>query len=46
MLNQSKEVLSIYVSFQEFRDSIKEEPEMNVYDMTYFYHIGGDFKAV
>ena len=33
MLNQSKEVLCIYVSFQESRDSIKEEPETNVYDM-------------
>ena len=33
MLNESKEVLCICVSFQESRDSIKEEPEMNVYDM-------------
>ena len=33
MLNQLKEVLCICVSFQETRDSIKEEPEMNVYDM-------------
>ena len=29
MLNQSKEVLCICVSFQESRDSIKEEPETN-----------------
>ena len=27
MLNQSKELLRIYVSFQESRESIKEEPE-------------------
>ena len=44
MLNQSKEVLSICVSFQEYRDSIKEEPETNVYDI--LYHIGRRFKAV
>ena len=33
MLNQSKEVLSICVSFQQSRDLIKEEPESNVHDM-------------
>ena len=27
MLNQSKELLRIYVSFQESQESIKEEPE-------------------
>ena len=32
MLNQQKEVLCICVSFQESRDSIKEEPETNVYN--------------
>ena len=37
MLNQSKEVLCICVSFQEYRDSIKEEPENNVYDMFLLY---------
>ena len=31
MLNQSKEVLYICVSFQESRDSIKEGPRTNVY---------------
>ena len=31
MLNQSKEVLWICVSFQESQESMKEEPEMNVY---------------
>ena len=44
MLNQWKEMLCICVSFQEFRDSVKEEPETNVYYM--FYHIRADFKAV
>ena len=33
MLNQSKKLLCICVSFQESRDSIKGEPETNVYDM-------------
>ena len=33
MLNQSKEVLGTCISFQEFRDPIKEEPETNVYDI-------------
>ena len=33
MLNQLEEVFCICVSFQEFRDSIKEEPETNVYGM-------------
>ena len=33
MLNRSKEVLQICVLFRESRDSIKEEPETNVYDM-------------
>ena len=37
MLNQPKEVLCICVSFQESRDSIKEEPEMKVYDMFLSY---------
>ena len=32
MLNQSKEVLCIFVSFRESRDS-KKEPEINFYDM-------------
>ena len=32
MLNQSKEVLCIFVSFRESRDS-KKEPETNFYDM-------------
>ena len=31
MLNQSKEVSWICVSFQEFQEAIKEEPETNVY---------------
>ena len=31
MIDQSKEVLWICVSFQESRDSIKEEPETKVY---------------
>ena len=31
MLNQSKEVLCICVSFQESRDSIKEGPQTNIY---------------
>ena len=44
MLNHSKEVLCIFVSFQECQDSIKEEPETNAYNI--LYHIGGDFKAV
>ena len=29
MLNQSKELLCIYISFQEPQDSTKEEPETN-----------------
>ena len=33
MLNQPKEVLRICVPFQGSQDSIKEEPEKNVYDM-------------
>ena len=33
MLNQSEEMLCICVSFQEFRDSVKEEPETNINDM-------------
>ena len=37
MLNQSKKVLCICVSFQESGDSIKEEPETNVYDMFLVY---------
>ena len=37
MLNQSKEVLCICVSFQESRISIKGEPETNVYDMFLSY---------
>ena len=37
MLNQLKEVLCICVSSQEFRDSIKEGPETNVYDMLLSY---------
>ena len=37
MLNQWKKVLRICVSFKESRDSIKEEPEMNVYDMFLSY---------
>ena len=44
MLNQSKEVLCICVSFQESRDSIKEEQETSF--MLCFYHIGEHFKAV
>ena len=35
MLDQSKEVLCICVSFQEFR--VKEEPETNVNDMFLSY---------
>ena len=31
MQNQSKQMLCICVLFQESRDSIKEEPETNVY---------------
>ena len=31
ILNQSKKVLCICVSFQESRDSIKKEPERNIY---------------
>ena len=31
MLNESKEVLCICVSFEKSQDSIKEEPETNVY---------------
>ena len=31
--NQPKEFLCIYVSFQESWDSIKEEPETNVFDL-------------
>ena len=31
MLSQTKDVFCICVSFQEFEDSIKEEPEANVY---------------
>ena len=34
MLNQSKEVLYFYVSFQESRDSINEDPEVNISDMS------------
>ena len=37
MLNQSKEVLCICVSFQESQNLIKEEPETNVYDMFLSY---------
>ena len=37
MLNQSKEVLCICVSFQESRDSIKKEAEKNVYAMFLSY---------
>ena len=44
MLNHLKEVLCIYVSFQECQDSIKGEPETNAYNI--LYRIGGDFKAV
>ena len=44
MLNQSKEVLRICVSFQESRDSIKKAPETNVY--LHVLYIGGDFKVV
>ena len=44
MLNQLKEVLCIYVLFQESRVSVKEEPEMNVF-MTCFYHIGAHFQG-
>ena len=45
MLNQSKEVFCICVSFQDSLDSVKEEPETNVY-LHAFYHIGGAFKVV
>ena len=37
MLNQSKGVLCICVSSQEFRDSIKEELETNINDMFLLY---------
>ena len=37
MLNLSKEWLCIYISFQESRDSIKEEPKTKVYDMFLSY---------
>ena len=37
MLNQSKEVLYICVSFQESQDSIEEKPETNVYDIFLSY---------
>ena len=37
MLNESQKVLCIYVSFQEPRDSIKEEPETNVCEMFLAY---------
>ena len=37
MLNQSKEVLCICVSFQESQDSMQEEPETNVHDMFLSY---------
>ena len=37
MLNQSKEVLCICVSFQEFRDSVKEKPETNANNMFLSY---------
>ena len=37
MLNQLKEVLCICVSFQESRDSRKEEQETNVHDMFLLY---------
>ena len=42
VLNQSKEVLCIFVSFQESRDPKKSQKRMS---MTCFYHIGADFKA-
>ena len=45
MLSQSKKVLYISVAFQESQDLLKEEPETNVYDMTYD-HIGGHFKTI
>ena len=44
MLNQSKEVLSIFVSFQQSRDLIKEEPESNVHDMFLFKYF--KFKGI
>ena len=44
MLHLAKEVLCTCFLFQGSRDSIKEEPETNVYAC--FYHIRGDFKAV
>ena len=37
MLNQPKEELCICVSFQEAQDSVKEEPEANVYDVYLSY---------
>ena len=37
MLNQSKDVLCICVSFENSRDSIKEKPVTNVYDMFLSY---------
>ena len=37
MLNLSKEWLCIYISFQESRDSTKEEPKIKVYDMFLSY---------
>ena len=43
MLNQSKKVLGICVSFQESQDSIKEEPEINVY-LNVFIILGGTLK--
>ena len=33
MLNQLKEVLCFSVAFQGSRDTIKEEPKVNIYDM-------------
>ena len=44
MLNKSKELLCIYVLFQESRGLIREEPETNKWHA--FYHIGEDFQAV
>ena len=32
LLNQSKEVLCIFVSFQKFRDLMNDEPKTHVYD--------------
>ena len=37
MLNQSKEMLCSYDSFQESRDSVNEQPETNVYEMFLSY---------